>query len=546
MTDSDINTNTSPPIPSSTTTTTTTTNTSLNVTTTQSIGLDLGALATTMSLATSEQPQSLMMRNKEMNVSTPSIVSFTPDGRMFGQAASNTMSSSIVSFSNMVDLLSSDDVLELKHLQEKLPSIQIVAMFLEHLLGGEQKNEEGKKSDLIFALPRCVTNMSSIRDALKIAKLDQKFSPKCCTIGVALAGAHFLKHGKTDTPKRHVLIVDHGYNQLTVALIRVDKNRPHVVVEKCVRDAANKHMDLSLFQHFQDETSSKYGVKPELDSKLGKRLLKACVKAKKTLSAVKDTAFMVDCVKSSTDARYKCDRNLLSRVCAAQLKCLEDTVRSVLQEASVNDVDAVEMVGGGSRSPIIVDAIKRAFVGADVKIQYTLDIKNSVSQGAAFLSAIEYGWYDATNEEEKDEEEKNTKEDGDTKEEEKEDTTSFFLEEEEEEEEVDNKQISSLDLTKALELELKIKKHNEQCRIQLQQKNDFETFIYKWRDVCENVDSPHYDKVDKEFLESTLDREESYVSLFFVLNSHSSSSSSSSSSSPIFQVVLRGGSELRF
>ena len=45
-----------------------------------------------------------MIRNNDMNIATPSIVSFTTDGRRFGQAASNTMSSSVMSFSNLIDL----------------------------------------------------------------------------------------------------------------------------------------------------------------------------------------------------------------------------------------------------------------------------------------------------------------------------------------------------------------------------------------------------------------------------------------------------------
>lgn len=85
------------------------------------------------------------------------------------------------------------------------------------------------------------------------------------------------------------------------------------------------------------------------------------------------------------------------------------------------------------------------------------------------------------------------------------DTTSLFLEDKDE-----NKTITAEELSHAFEIELKLKEHDEMCRLDREQKNDFETFLYKWRDVCENVDSPHHDKVDEVFLKNTLDREETW------------------------------------
>ena len=146
-------------------------------------------------------------------------------------------------------------------------------------------------------------------------------------------------------------------------------------------------------------------MKPEVQSKLGRRLLKACVKAKVTLSAVKDTVFMVDCIKSNQDARFKCDRSLLTRICNTQLQMIQDTVRCVLDEANVQSIDSIEMVGGGSRSPLVVQSVKRAVQIDELTCQVTLDIKNSVSSGGAFLSAIENGLSTIENVESKKEEE---------------------------------------------------------------------------------------------------------------------------------------------
>ena len=37
-----------------------------------------------------------------------------------------------------------------------------------------------------------------------------------------------------------------------------------------MRGASNSEMDMSMFRHFQKEVETKYGVKPEVQSKLGK------------------------------------------------------------------------------------------------------------------------------------------------------------------------------------------------------------------------------------------------------------------------------------
>ena len=218
---------------------------------------------------------------------------------------------------------------------------------------------------------------------------------------------------------------------------------------------------------------------------------------------------MVDCIKSNPnqDAKLKCDRNLLTRVCSAQLKMIQDTVRSVLNETNVESLDSIEMVGGGSRSPLVVQSIQSAVQNDAVTCQVTLDIKNSVSQGGAFLSAIENGLCSIESVVEKSEKEKKEEEEKKEEKEKKKDTTSLFLQEGEEEKETT---ISEEELSRVFEIELKLKEHDELCRVDREQKNDFETFLYKWRDVCDNVDSPFYQHVDAEFLKTTLDQEETW------------------------------------
>ena len=102
-----------------------------------SIAIDIGALKTSMAICVppendSERPTSIMIRNNDMNIATPSIVSFTTDGRRFGQAASNTMSSSVLSFSNLIDLCENvRDDLKIEKVEGKVSSTQIVGMFLD-------------------------------------------------------------------------------------------------------------------------------------------------------------------------------------------------------------------------------------------------------------------------------------------------------------------------------------------------------------------------------------------------------------------------------
>lgn len=211
------------------------------------------------------------------------------------------------------------------------------------------------------------------------------------------------KEGKDATPGdcRTILFVDCGASQLTASVCdftvesvvggMVIKTRPKGTVRSMVCDATigSAAVDVALFGHLAAECQEKHSETPELGTRRGVRLLTQCEKAKKVLSSVAEAPIVCENLVEDTDVRFKVLRSDMEQLCKPMIDRVHEVVASAIGAAGValDAIHAVELVGGGSRAPMVQQAVASAAGVEKSKLGFTLDSASAVAVGAACYGA---------------------------------------------------------------------------------------------------------------------------------------------------------------
>ncbi len=117
------------------------------------------------------------------------------------------------------------------------------------------------------------------------------------------------------------------------------------------------------------------------------KLLKECNKLKEVLSANKETQFFSEGLLDGADYKSQITRAIFEEITQELSTKIIVPIEKVLFRANktVNDIDLVELIGGGIRIPK-VQAILNEFFGVN-KIGFHLNGDEAMALGAAFLAA---------------------------------------------------------------------------------------------------------------------------------------------------------------
>jgi len=142
------------------------------------------------------------------------------------------------------------------------------------------------------------------------------------------------------------------------------------------------HFDVCIFDSLQKEADS-----PTPGSRRGMRLLDGAERLRKLLSQIREASATIENITDMGDKTFKFSRNQLIEVGDALLRRLEALVAQALEAAGVDAsaIQGVELVGGGSRMPVVQEAAITKFFGGDIPLHAKLD-DSSTSIGAALLS----------------------------------------------------------------------------------------------------------------------------------------------------------------
>jgi heat shock 70kDa protein 4 len=273
--------------------------------------------------------------------------------------------------------------------KEKFTSTQLVAMFLSKVKQTTATETKLPVSDIVMSVPPWFTDVQrrSLIDAAEIAGLKLLRLMNDTTAAALGYGITKLDLPATDEKPRRVAFIDVGHSNYTCSIVEFKKGELAVKATAWDRHFGGRNFDKALVDHLAKEFLGKYKLDITTNPRAMARVLAAAEKLKKILSANQQAPLNIESLMNDVDVRAMITRQefeamvepILSQVIGPLEQALADS------KLSKDDIDVVEIVGGGSRVPAVKERIQ-AFFGKP--LSYTLNADEAIARGAAFSCAI--------------------------------------------------------------------------------------------------------------------------------------------------------------
>lgn len=197
---------------------------------------------------------------------------------------------------------------------------------------------------------------------------------------------------KSDLPEaetpRHVVFVDAGHADFSVAVVAFSKGQLTVKSTAYERNLGGRDIDYALVEHFAEEFKTKYKIDVMSNPKAMFRLTAGCEKLKKVLSANAEAPLNVESIVTDVDATSKLTRDELEGLIAHVTDRIAAPLKRALADSglTLEQIDAVELVGGSTRVPAVRQRIQEVF--PDKTLSFTLNQDEAIARGATFACAM--------------------------------------------------------------------------------------------------------------------------------------------------------------
>jgi len=308
------------------------------------IGIDLGT--TNSAVAVLEGTESKIIANPEGNRTTPSVVSFKNGEIIVGDAAKRQAVTNPDTIISIKSKMGTSEKVSANG-KEYTPQ-EISAMILQYLKGYAEDYLGEKVTKAVITVPAYFNDAQrqATKDAGKIAGLEVE---RIVNEPTAAALAYGLD--KTDKEEK-ILVFDLGGGTFDVSILELGDG------------VCGDDFDQKIIDHMVEEFKKENGIDLSTDKMALQRLKDAAEKAKKDLSGVTSTQISLPFITAGeagplhlemTLTRAKFDdltRDLVERT--------KTPVRQALSDAglSLSDIDEVILVGGSTRIPAVVEAVK--------------------------------------------------------------------------------------------------------------------------------------------------------------------------------------------
>ncbi|RDA89632.1 hypothetical protein CP533_1951, partial [Ophiocordyceps camponoti-saundersi (nom. inval.)] len=374
--------------------------------------VDLGTLKTVVAVA---RNRGVDVTNEVSNRSTPSLVGFGPKSRYVGEAAKTQEISNLKNTVGCLKrlagrTLNDPDVqieqqyvtatlvdvhgqvgAEVSYLgsKERFTSTQLVAMFLSKIKQTAANELKLPVSDLCMSVPPWFTDIHrrALLDAAEIAGLKLLRLMNDNTAAALGWGITKLDLPGPEERPRRVCFVDVGHSNYTCSVIEFRKGELSVKATAWDRNFGGRDFDKALVDHLAKEFKVKYKVDIYTHGRAMARTIAAAEKTKKILSANQQSPVNIESLMNDIDASAMVTRQDFEAMIEPILNRTHVPLEQALAQAKLSkeDIDIVEVVGGGSRVPALKDRIQ-AFFGKP--LSFTMNADEAVARGCAFSCAI--------------------------------------------------------------------------------------------------------------------------------------------------------------
>lgn len=273
--------------------------------------------------------------------------------------------------------------------KEQFTATQLVAMFLTKIKQTTAAELKLPVSDLVMSVPAWFTDAQrrALIDAAEIAGLKLLRLINDTTAAALGYGITKLDLPSAEEKPRRVAFVDVGYSDYSCSIVEFRKGELAVKGHSYDRHFGGRDFDRAIVEHLQKEFLGKYKIDIFTNPKALSRVYAAAEKLKKVLSANQQAPMNIESLMNDIDVRAMITRQEFE----AMVEPLLNRVPSILEQAlaesklSKEDIDIIEVVGGGSRVPAIKERIQ-SFFGKN--LSFTLNQDEAIARGCAFSCAI--------------------------------------------------------------------------------------------------------------------------------------------------------------
>ena len=320
------------------------------------IGIDLGT--TNSAVAVLEGTESKIIANPEGNRTTPSVVSFKNSEIIVGDAAKRQAVTNPDTIISIKSKMGTSEKVSANG-KEYTPQ-EISAMILQYLKGYAEDYLGEKVTKAVITVPAYFNDAQrqATKDAGKIAGLEVE---RIVNEPTAAALAYGLD--KTDKEEK-ILVFDLGGGTFDVSILELGDGVFDVLATAGDNKLGGDNFDQKIIDYMVEEFKKENGIDLSTDKMALQRLKDAAEKAKKDLSGVTSTQISLPFITAGaagplhlemTLTRAKFDdltRELVDRT--------KTPVRQALSDAglSLSEIDEVILVGGSTRIPAVVEAVK--------------------------------------------------------------------------------------------------------------------------------------------------------------------------------------------
>lgn len=262
-------------------------------------------------------------------------------------------------------------------------------MFLSKVKATAAAELKGPVSDIVMSVPAWFTDVQrrSLIDATEIAGLKLLRLINDTTATALGYGITKLDLPPVEEKPRRVCFVDIGHSNFTCSIVEFKKGELAVKATTCDRHFGGRNFDKAIVDHFAKEFKAKYKIDIYTNPKAVVRVAAAAEKIKKMLSANAQAPISIESLMNDVDVSGIMKRDELEEL----LKPLLDRATAPLEQAlieaklKIEDIDAIEMIGGCTRVPSLKERIGNFF---GKPLSFTLNQDEAVARGCAFSCAI--------------------------------------------------------------------------------------------------------------------------------------------------------------
>lgn len=322
------------------------------------IGIDLGTTNSAVSVL--EGGEAKIIPNPEGNRTTPSVVAFKNDEVQVGEVAKRQAVTNPDTVSSIKRHMGEGSYKVSMGGKDYTPQ-EISAMILQYLKGYAEDYLGEKVSKAVITVPAYFNDAQrqATKDAGKIAGLEVE---RIVNEPTAAALAYGLD--KTEEDEK-ILVFDLGGGTFDVSILELGEGVFDVLSTSGDNQLGGDDFDNKIIDYLVEDFKKAQGIDLSKDKMAMQRLKDAAEKAKKDLSGVTSTQISLPFITASADGPLHLETSLtrakFDELTDELVERTKKPVRQALKDAglSASDLDQVILVGGSTRIPTVVEAVRK-------------------------------------------------------------------------------------------------------------------------------------------------------------------------------------------